>query len=89
MFDFLRIRHNVVPGNDSTAGSRGDYAAKHANCSGLAGAVGAQESEYLALLYREGDFVDRDKCAEFFFQIIDRYGIRVGMSHWQSPYPLR
>ena len=88
MFDFFRIRHNVVPGNQSAAGRGRDDAAKHANGRGLAGAVGAEESEYFALLYREGDFVDRDKCAEFFFQIRHGDGIRVGKCHAPDLHPL-
>ena len=38
--------------------------------------------------YRKGDFVYRDECAEFFFQIRHGNGIRTGMSHGPDPYRL-
>ena len=36
----------------------------HPEGSGLAGAVGAEESDHLALVDREAQIVDRDKVAE-------------------------
>jgi len=51
--------------------------AKHTNCSGLAGTVGAEESEYLALFFTEKVILfTATKAPNFFFQIRHGNGIR-------------
>ena len=58
------LGHDVVAGDGGGAGGGGDEARKHAHGGGLAGAVGAEEAEDLALVEAEGDIVHRGEAAE-------------------------
>ena len=58
------IATDVDAADQGRAGGGSQQAAQHADGGGLAGAVGAQEAEHLALLHRERQVVHRHEVAE-------------------------
>jgi hypothetical protein len=57
------IRRHVKARNFSTARGYGNERSHHANERRLSGAIGAEESENLALLHVEGNIVNRSEVA--------------------------
>ena len=70
-FDFVFL--DVGPADADGALRRGEITGDHAHGRGLAGAVGTEKSEDLALLDDEGDPVDRHLGTEVFMEIFDFY----------------
>ena len=72
--DGVPLGGDVVAGDSGAAGGRAHEGAEDVDGGGLAGAVRAEEAEYLALLHLEADVVDGGKGAEAFAEAGDFYG---------------
>ncbi len=75
LLDLLGVGADVEPGHASVAGARREQAGEHLDGGRLAGAVGAEEAEDLALGDLEAHMVDGDEIAERAGEIADLDGV--------------
>src|SRR5580658_1075929 len=69
--NFFRVRGYVEAAHLSAARSGAQQPAKNADDGGLAGAIGAQEAEYLAYFHADGDMVHGHEISERLDQVVD------------------
>jgi hypothetical protein len=62
--DLVGIADDIVAGDARESGGRGDERGEHAQQRGLAGAVGAEQAEDLAVAHSEAQAVDGAEIAE-------------------------
>jgi hypothetical protein len=76
----------VEPGHLYLSGRHRQQPAEHAKGGGLAGAIGAQQTEDLALLHAEADALNRIEIPEAALQVADLdYCALPGGSRWRLP----